>query len=190
MARQIIDDVVTRNRSRNIEGYYELSSMPVYNCEIRDANKDVIKLESVSSKDASKLGLMDIVITGVENFMLEPGDGVVALMNDAGDVENVKVNPIVIKLIKVATAASFSQNEDYCFVLSEMVKQILGNVKNIVLPLSLPRNNKTQEVLSDELNLAVKELFDKHSVKYSEVLDSKKGMGKLLKAAEALDVTD
>lgn len=189
MARQMIDDVVVYNRSRNPEVYYELSSMPIYGCEVRDASKDVIKLDSVSSKDASKLGIMEIIRVGVENFTLEPGDGTVVLLRENNEEpENVKVSPIVVKLLKVATAASFSQNEDYCYVLSELVKQILENVKNITLPLSLPKNNKTQEVLSAELNDVVKELFDKYDVPYSAILDTTKGVNKLLKAAEASNV--
>lgn len=189
MARQMIDDVVVYNRSRNPQAYYELSGMPIYSCEIRDASKDVIKLDSITNKNASKLGIMEIIKAGVENFALEPGDGTVVLVKENGEEpENVKVNPVTVKLIKVATAASFSQNEDYCYVLSEMVRQVLNNVKNITLPLSLPKNNKTQEVLSEELNDVVKELFDKYNVPYSVILDSTKGVNKLLKAAEASNV--
>ena len=184
MARQIIDDVVKCNRNRNLKGFYDLSEMPVYNCEVRDSSKDVIKLDTVSSKDASKLGLMETVIAGVENFTLEPGEATVVLMQN-GITDNVSVNPIVIKLIKVATAASFSQNEDYCYVLSEMVKQLLENIKSITLPLPLPKNNKSQEVMSAELNNAIKELFEKHGVIYSAVLEQGKELNTLLKAANA-----
>lgn len=190
MPRPIIDEVVTDNRFRNQQVYYEVLDMPMYVGDVRDANKDVIKLGS-PSKGVSKLGILEILKTGIESFALEPGEGQIISVKtvDGKQVTKaVNVDPCIVKLIKVAVVASYSQNDDYSLVISEFARQLLETCENINLPLHLPRNNKAQQVLSDELNEFVEDYLTKNNIKFYTEVSGKSSYNKLLQAAEASDV--
>jgi hypothetical protein len=109
---------------------------------------------------------------------LEPGDGSIQFAENGTITTVVKCNPVLIKLIKTCVALSYSVNEDYSTVVSAFVHELIKNCENINLPLSLPKNNKTQKIIAEELNQYLKELCEKNDIHYSEIIDAPKRLRK------------
>ena len=109
------------------------------------------------------------------------------MVKDGVIAESTVVHPVLIKLIKTCVASSYNPNEDYSVVISEFVISLLNSIGNLNLPLQLPENNKTQKIVSLELNNYLKDLCDENDIPYHVVIESKPAKKKkhpLIEAAE------
>lgn len=189
VGRDIIDDIVINRERINPSLLETIKLNPQFfgGVIIED---DKIKLESIKGKTKIKSRrLISSIEEGVRLFKLEPTEPIIKIMNN-GVVEDIKVDAIIIKLIKVGIIASYSPNEDYSKVVTEFVKTILQSPSNINLPLDLPTDNKVQKIIADELNEYIKELLDSNNIKYhNQLLVEKQKKNKLMQAAEAADVS-
>ena len=189
VGRDIIDDIVINRERINLSLLETIKLNPQFfgGVIIED---DKIRLESIKGKTKIKSRrLISSIEEGVRLFKLEPTEPVIKIMNN-GVVEDIKVDAIIIKLIKVGIIASYSPNEDYSKVVTEFVKAILQSPSNINLPLDLPTDNKVQKIIADELNEYIKELLDSNNIKYhNQLLVEKQKKNKLMQAAEAADVS-
>lgn len=188
MSRLIIDDIAHRNRERNLDTYFTAKELPVYFGEVEDS-KEVIKLDSIRGSHKTGNSLIENIKIGVEVMQLDSSDGTIReLIN--GVPKDHKVHGDIIKLAKVCIIGSNSQNEDYTEVVSEFAYNILRMADNINVPVMLPKNNKLQKLLADELNEYLLEFLQKRDIPYYEVIENKpsKPKNKLLEAANASDV--
>lgn len=189
VGRDIIDDIVINRERINPSLLETIKLNPQFfgGVIIED---DKIRLESIKGKTKIKSRrLISSIEEGVKLFKLEPTEPVIKIMNN-GVVEDIKVDAVIIKLIKVGIIASYSPNEDYSKVVTEFVKTILQSPSNINLPLDLPTDNKVQKIIADELNEYIKELLDSNNIKYhNQLLVEKQKKNKLMQAAEAADVS-
>lgn len=189
VGRDIIDDIVINREHINPSLLETIKLNPQFfgGVIIED---DKIRLESIKGKTKIKSRrLISSIEEGVKLFKLEPTEPIIKIMNN-GVVEDIKVDAVIIKLIKVGIIASYSPNEDYSKVVTEFVKAILQNPSNINLPLDLPTDNKVQKIIADELNEYIKELLDSNNIKYhNQLLVEKQKKNKLMQAAEAADVS-
>lgn len=185
--RDIIDEVVTENASRNQKVFDDAVNYPPY---FGSVNIGETKTQLTPIKNRTKLGkqpLISDIIEGTKNFKLDAGTAKVSLV-EAGVVDkSIEVNPTIIKLIKTCVACSYSPNEDYSIVVTAFIHSLIGMLENINLPISLPADNKTQKIIGKELNDFLQSICDKEGIKYFEVLDTpkkKRGKSKLLEAAD------
>lgn len=192
MSRLIIDDIVDRNRERNLSTYFTAKELPKYFGEVEDA-REATKLDSVRGAKKTGNSLIENIKIGVEAMQLEGSKGIIReLVN--GIPKDKHVHPDIIKLAKVCIVGSYSQNEDYTEVVSEFAKNILIMADNINVPIPLPKNNKLQKLLSEELNEYLLEFLQKRNIPYFEIVDNVKATvikskkNKLLEAANAADV--
>jgi len=192
MSRLIIDDIVDRNRERNLSTYFTAKELPKYFGEVEDA-REATKLDSVRGAKKTGNSLIENIKIGVEAMQLEGSKGIIReLVN--GIPRDKYVHPDIIKLAKVCIVGSYSQNEDYTEVVSEFAKNILMMADNINVPIPLPKNNKLQKLLSEELNEYLLEFLQKRNIPYFEIVDNVKATvvkskkNKLLEAANAADV--
>lgn len=192
MSRPIIDDIVDRNRERNLSTYFTAKELPRYFGEVEDSRESV-KLDSVRGAQKTGNSLIENIKIGVEAMQLEGSNGIIReLVN--GIPKDKHVHPDIIKLAKVCIVGSYSQNEDYTEVVSEFAKNILIMADNINIPILLPKNNKLQKLLSEELNEYLLDFLQKRNIPYFEMVDSvkttviKSKKNKLLEAANAADV--
>ena len=192
MSRPIIDDIVDRNRERNLSTYFTAKELPRYFGEVEDA-RESIKLDSVRGAKKTGNSLIENIKIGVEAMQLEGSNGIIReLVN--GIPKDKHVHPDIIKLAKVCIVGSYSQNEDYTEVISEFAKNILIMADNINIPIPLPKNNKLQKLLSEELNEYLLDFLQKRDIPYFEIVDNvkttviKSKKNKLLEAANAADV--
>ena len=192
MSRLIIDDIVDRNRERNLSTYFTAKELPKYFGEVEDA-REATKLDSVRGAKKTGNSLIENIKIGVEAMQLEGSKGIIReLVN--GIPRDKYVHPDIIKLAKVCIVGSYSQNEDYTEVVSEFAKNILIMADNINVPIPLPKNNKLQKLLSEELNEYLLEFLQKRNIPYFEIVDNVKATvvkskkNKLLEAANAADV--
>lgn len=194
MSRLIIDDVVHRNRERNLSVYFTAKELPRYFGEVEDT-KESVKLDSIRGSRKTSNSLIENIKIGVEAMQLESSNGVIRELNGDTHVDK-RVHGDIIKLAKVCVIGSYSQNEDYTEVVSEFARNILIMADNINVPISLPKNNKLQKLLSEELNEYLLEFLQKRNIPYFEVIEdktkkkSKVKKNKLLEAAEAANVED
>lgn len=183
----IIDSVVVKNQGRAMDVFMSAQDYPPY---FGAVNTGEHKLKLSPIRGRNKLGkqlLIQDIVEGVKNFKLDAGEAKVSLVKDGVIAESTVVHPVLIKLIKTCVAASYNPNEDYSIVVSEFVKLLLDNVGNLNLPLQLPENNKTQKIVSLELNNYLKDLCNENDIPYHVVIDSKpvkKKKHPLIKAAE------
>lgn len=192
MSRLIIDDIVHRNRDRNLSTYFTAKEMPVYFGEVEDS-REAVKLDSIRGSKKTGNSLIESIKIGVEAMQLDSSDGLIReLIGD--EHRDRKVHGDIIKLAKVCVIGSYSKNEDYTKVVSEFAINILRMADNINVPIPLPKNNKLQKLLAEELNDYLIEFLDKRNIPYYEIIDNdkskspKKKNNKLLEAAKASDV--
>ena len=192
MSRLIIDDIVDRNRERNLSTYFTAKELPKYFGEVEDA-REATKLDSVRGAKKTGNSLIENIKIGVEAMQLEGSKGIIRESVN-GIPRDKYVHPDIIKLAKVCIIGSYSQNEDYTEVVSEFAKNILIMADNINVPIPLPKNNKLQKLLSEELNEYLLEFLQKRNIPYFETVDNVKATvvkskkNKLLEAANAADV--
>lgn len=183
----IIDSVVVKNQGRAMDVFMSAQDYPPY---FGAVNTGEHKLKLSPIRGRNKLGkqlLIQDIVEGVKNFKLDAGEAKVSLVKDGVIAESTVVHPVLIKLIKTCVAASYNPNEDYSIVVSEFVKLLLDNVGNLNLPLQLPENNKTQKIVSLELNNYLKDLCNENDIPYHVIIDSKPAKKKkhpLIEAAE------
>lgn len=183
----IIDSVVVRNQGRAMDVFTSAQDYPPY---FGAVNTGEHKLKLTPIRGRNKLGkqlLIQDIVEGVKNFKLDTGEAKVSLVKDGVITESTVVHPVLIKLIKTCVAASYNPNEDYSIVVSEFVTMLLNNVGNLNLPLQLPENNKTQKIVSTELNNYLKDLCNENDIPYHVIIESKATKKKkhpLLEAAE------
>jgi len=135
MSRLIIDDIVDRNRERNLSTYFTAKELPKYFGEVEDA-REATKLDSVRGAKKTGNSLIENIKIGVEAMQLEGSKGIIReLVN--GIPKDKYVHPDIIKLAKVCIVGSYSQNEDYTEVVSEFAKNILIMADNINVPIPL-----------------------------------------------------
>ena len=183
----IIDSVVVKNQGRNMDVFMSAQDYPPYFGAV-NVGEHKLKLSPIRGR--SKLGkqlLIQDIVEGVKNFKLDTGEAKVSLVKDGVIAESTVVHPVLIKLIKTCVAASYNPNEDYSVVISEFVISLLNSIGNLNLPLQLPENNKTQKIVSLELNNYLKDLCDENDIPYHVVIESKPAKKKkhpLIEAAE------
>lgn len=183
----IIDSVVVKNQGRNMDVFMSAQDYPPYFGAV-NVGEHKLKLSPIRGR--SKLGkqlLIQDIVEGVKNFKLDAGEAKVSLVKDGVIAESTVVHPVLIKLIKTCVAVSYNPNEDYSVVISEFVISLLNSIGNLNLPLQLPENNKTQKIVSLELNNYLKDLCDENDIPYHVVIESKPAKKKkhpLIEAAE------
>lgn len=183
----IIDSVVVKNQGRNMDVFMSAQDYPPYFGAV-NVGEHKLKLSPIRGR--SKLGkqlLIQDIVEGVKNFKLDTGEAKVSLVKDGVIAESTVVHPVLIKLIKTCIASSYNPNEDYSVVISEFVISLLNSIGNLNLPLQLPENNKTQKIVSLELNNYLKDLCDENDIPYHVVIESKPAKKKkhpLIEAAE------
>ena len=183
----IIDSVVVKNQGRNMDVFMSAQDYPPYFGAV-NVGEHKLKLSPIHGR--SKLGkqlLIQDIVEGVKNFKLDTGEAKVSLVKDGVIAESTVVHPVLIKLIKTCVASSYNPNEDYSVVVSEFVTSLLNSIGNLNLPLQLPENNKTQKIVSLELNNYLKDLCDENDIPYHVVIESKPAKKKkhpLIEAAE------
>lgn len=183
----IIDSVVVKNQGRNMDVFMSAQDYPPYFGAV-NVGEHKLKLSPIRGR--SKLGkqlLIQDIVEGVKNFKLDTGEAKVSLVKDGVIAESTVVHPVLIKLIKTCVASSYNPNEDYSVVISEFVISLLNSIGNLNLPLQLPENNKTQKIVSLELNNYLKDLCDENDIPYHVVIESKPAKKKkhpLIEAAE------
>lgn len=187
MARVIIDSVVVDRKNINPTLYYNAISLPTYMGAVQDATKPYMRLDANIKDKAAKIGVVEALKNMVASFQLEPGPAKIILCKDDMPI-TYEVSPALVKLIKVFAVGSYSQNVDYSICITKVVETILSNPDKVILPMPLPKDNKVQQVLSDELNEYLLSYFEENSIPYSKLLNDEKGVNKLMTAATALDV--
>ena len=194
--RDIIDEVVVKNKERNLTVFNNAKDLPPYFGSVKCDEKKM-KLTPIKGRQKlGKLTLITDIVESVKNFQLDKGEGKIVKVTDEKSTPSTTiVNVELIKLIKVCAAASYSPIEDYSIVLTEFVKELLGTAGSLNLPIHLPAGNKTQKLIGGELNTYLKELCDENSIPYHEEINvkaksvpkrtksKKSGMDKLLESA-------
>lgn len=171
--RDIIDEVVIKNQSRNQAMFDTCKDMPPYFGQTNIGEKKV-SLSPIKRRDKfGKKKLIIDIIEGVNNLALKDSEASVILTGEDGGTYQVKTHPVIIKFIKTCLACSYNINEDFSRVLSDFAKEVIEHCDNLSLPISYYPANKTQKVLVNELNDYLKELCDENGITYSEVITSK-----------------
>ena len=189
MGRQIIDDVVETNKSRNMENYTRCKMIPTYMGYVNIGERRV-ELDSFKKrKDLNPITLIAPLTKGVEHFRINPGDAYIFTANENGEPVKSQVHPTVIRIIKVATALSINPNSDYSLCMTELVKGLCEMASiGYTLPMSLPTGSKTQEVISREINDYLLEIFKDDNVPFNTIVGEAKSeseMDRLLALAKA-----
>ena len=110
--RDVIDEVVLENRSRNIETFNSVKDLPVYQCGVQ-LETQKLKFDSAKKKDNVTSNIIQDIINGVQTFNLKDEDSYVLLVNPDGSTRQVLTHPMLIKFIKVGVASSVNVNVDY-----------------------------------------------------------------------------
>lgn len=168
--RDVIDDVVISNSSRDLEKFNQISSLPAYKF---DTNTERVKLkfDTVSKSLSNKRSLISPIKDNFELLQLNGDEGHVYMVTNQKVLEDIKVSPVIIRLVKACAASSYSTNEEYTEVVSTFIKELLRSPDNISIPLQLPMDTKMQKLVSEELNEFLKELLIQHNIKFHCVVE-------------------
>lgn len=189
--REIIDEVVEKNKHKNMEIYESCKSMPKYMGCV-NIGEPTLKLSHYSKKNTglTMITLIAPLTKGVEYMQLNPGDAKI-FAGDGSVVVEKNVYPTVIKIIKVATALSVNANADFSTCMVGLIDALCQSPKDCIsLPLQLPMDTKTQTVISTQINDWLVKLFDKENVPYKAVIEAEvsevtDGMSRILNHAKA-----
>ncbi len=170
----IIDDVALKNQDRNTDLFLMCKDMPPY---FGQTNIGEEKVTLTPIKRRGKLGNLKLVadvVEGVRNLTLKDTPASITLVEEGGGTRRVPVHPEIVKFVKTCTVCSYNANSDFCDVLTFFVHEVTGNCEHLILPIDYHAANKTQKVLTKELNEFLKELCDENGIEYGEVLPTKK----------------
>lgn len=160
--RDIIDDVVVSNSSKNTEAYDNAKDIPYYYGPVKVVFPKLTLSHVTNKKKIVPNLLIQDIINGVNNFKLDDGESYLLWCED-GRTEKVPVNPEILKLLKVCIAASYNPCQEYSDVLSEFVELVLSCKGSIPTPLDLTKDTKLKKVIAEELELYVDSLLSRPS---------------------------
>lgn len=192
--RDIIDDIVVKNSSKNQQIFESIQQIPTYFGCTNNAESKLRLKRMKRHKDLGKQSLICDIITGTETLQLQSGDGQVITIEDEQYITTI-VHPTIIAFIKSCIACSMTQCDDYNRVVSAMAEGLLKTIKHINLPIPLPADNKIQKIVGKELNEYLLKICEDTGTKWYEVITQPKTKAKssgkdlLLKAAKSSDVT-
>lgn len=186
--RDIIDDVVISNRSRNEAIFEQASKLPPYFGSV-EIGLPTIDLNSIQKKDRCEVQkLITPLIETVNNYNLE-GSPKLFVMCD-GQPKQIDTHMVLIKIIKAATALSISISEDFASTMAEFVNKLIdGIVNGIIVPFEFNINSNLQKVLSKELNEYLESVLIENNIEHNSVIKVKKEKkaNKLIEAAMIVD---
>lgn len=170
--RDVIDSVVVDNQSRNPQLFNEVKDLPTYYGCVNIGEKKFGLTPIRNRNRIGKLPIIQFIIDNVENFTLKNGVATISKVEDGVIVDTTEVHPMLIKVIKVCAAASYSPNEDFSIVLTEFVKELNRTCKALCLPIDLPRSTATMKIVGLELNTWLKDLCDENDIRYTELVEA------------------
>ena len=189
IGRDVIDEVVLSNVHRNPEMFESVKDIPSYQYGVKVEDMK-FKFDTAAKKGNIKCSMIQDIINTVRVMEMEKEDAYIVRVDENGESTNIPVHEVLVKLVKVCIATSISIDESFSEVVSTFAKHIVENAENLILPITLPKGNKLQEIVGEELNKYLRELCDENKIHYSECVETpkkkspKQSKSKLLQAAK------
>lgn len=170
----IIDKVCEQNRMRNPEAYDAAFSMPTYWGAVK-IGTPVTKINTVTGKKNMKaISFIDQIRYAVDNLQMADGEAFIRLTGATGDID-IPTHVDIVKFVKACIACSYNRNEEYSFIVSEFVKEVMNKANSLYLPIEIPvGKSKLKKLVLDELNDYLKEICDKNNIPYGQVVEQKR----------------
>lgn len=169
-SRDVIDDIVVSNSTRDLEKYNQIMSLPAYRFDT-NTERVRLKFDVVSKSTSNNRSLISPIKDSFELLQVNGDEGHVYIIENQKMSNDIKVSTVLIRLIKACAASSYTTNEEYTEVVSAFIQELLKSPDNISIPLSLPTDTKLKKLVADELNEFLKELLVKYNIGFHVVVE-------------------